>query len=445
MGEARGLKERHIASQGVAWATRLGEPRTYRDLSAMRRIRAVTFSLLLTGGLLPPVVGIPMNLIAAVVAAPLVVYEIIRILPIVHPVVIISAWLFTPLILAGLIGQPPTGQYGTEKFENLWSSTLLSAVGAVLIRDRPGLLTFGKVWVGIGSFLAIYALIFGTQDQGRAEGFGSNPIWLSRALATAVIFAVWLLWRRSLRILPGSLALGILVMGVFATGSRGPTLGMLVGLAAFSLLVAKNWRLLMGGYLFALVALVWVVPTIWVGIVNVRAIGFLYEQDASRSAMWARTLDVIAQNPGGVGYGRWNAETAPWLPFRYPHNMFLEVAEEAGWIVIAVLVLVVFYVIARVLLSATTDPTCAVMFSAIIAETVGVNLSGDVNARTFFGMLCLGYAVLRMPHAQGVGVGNSVASPPAESHVQSRTSSESVRLRASSVDTPSLEMGISDA
>ena len=243
----------------------------------MRRLRAVIFGVLLTGSLFPSVAGVPLNAAAAIVAAPLIAFEFIRTLPRLHPVLVITVAMFAPLLLARGWQDAPGGPYGDEKFAALWSSTLLCAAGAALIRDRAGLLTFARVWVGIGAVLAVMTMFTGAgpDDNERATGFGSNPIWLGRAIATAAVFAGWLLWRRYLPRLVGVALIALLVTGVVLTGSRGPTLGMLVGLSVLLVLAAKRplrWAI---GAAAAGAALLWLAPVLWPGLARVRALGFL--------------------------------------------------------------------------------------------------------------------------------------------------------------------------
>lgn len=371
--------------------------RVERGEVTMRRVRAFTLGFLLTGSLFPDVGGLALNAIASVVAAPLILFEFLRFLPRVHPVLLITTWVFAPLILAGLVWAQPAGAYGTMKFSMLWSSTLLCSAGAALIRDHQHLLTFARVWIGIGGILAIATLAFGVASQDRATGFGSNPIWLGRAMATAAIIALWLAASGKMR---RTIAVGlvpILILGVLLTGSRGPTIGLISGAAILVIFAAEKRVLKIVGYGIAAAGLAAVLLSIpWLR--QTRALGFLTGTgDEARSSMWDATLRVIADNPGGVGIGQWRLHAGLWFTRNYPHNLPLEVLAETGWVVGALLILTILSVIFRLAVRSRMNGTARLMLAVLTTELIAVCLSGDINARTFFAMLALGYAVVGIP------------------------------------------------
>ena len=80
-------------------------------------------------------------------------------------------------------------------------------------------------------------------------------------------------------------------------------------------------------------------------------------------------------------------------PSRYPHNLWLEVLCEAGWAAGGMLIAIVVRVAWRLVRASRTEPAAVLLLSLAAFEVVCVSVSGDLNARTFFFVLTLGYAV----------------------------------------------------
>lgn len=374
-------------------------------------IRAFALTLALMGSLLPPIGGVSMAAFGILVALLLMAVDLVRYLPVVHPVVFYCLGLFSLLSISVIWTDPPN-EYGRGKLLSLLTSTLFTALLAVLIHRKQDLDTLANVWPLLVLPIAIAAVL--SFEGGRATAFGSNPIWVARALATGVMFILWQLWYSTApfisakSITRAGMAL-LLIVGILLTGSRGPLLGLLVG-AAFLITfsnVQKTWRLLVLSYL-VIAALAVLVGS---GIVSSSRI---FSSDGSgRGELLATSFDVIAHFPGGVGIGNigeyWESHQ------NYPHNIFVEVTAEHGWIVGIIFAGFVLNTLIRVLRHSVREKYVMIVGASLLIEFVNVNVSGDLNARTFYLFLMLSLWVLFLEkkerkHAIGVHQ-NQLSSP----------------------------------
>lgn len=354
----------------------------------MRLVRGVVIVLLLTGGLFPTLGPLPLNLLAAVIAIPLVIHEFARTLPVVHPLIPFVVILFGTFAISVLITSP-SNDYGIEKATTFFTLTLLGALAASLVRDTQGLQTTGTVWIIASVGLAIPTLVNYTGIT-RATVFDANPIWLSRAIGLGVIFAFWFWWNKKLHPLIAGATISMLLLGMLATGSRGPLLGVVVGVLVLAVVghrfAARRFVAIVAvgaGCLWALQAL-----PVFAG--NRILYGDNSEgSDQLRGTFWQLSLDVIRDHPLGVGFGNWASFALPPAQFTYPHNLFIEVFAESGIIIGTIFVLLVVGVGIALTRSATKNPGANLVLALLAAETIAVSVSGDLNARTFFFMLAM--------------------------------------------------------
>ncbi|WP_102194366.1 O-antigen ligase family protein [Microbacterium aurantiacum] len=359
-------------------------------LSKFGRVtRSLILVGMLVGNLFPTVGGIGIALISTVLAAPVVVYELIRWLPRFHPVVLFVVPLFAIIAVHAWV-VAPTSLYGQDKFEKWITATLISAVAACLIRDKAALLTFTRAW--LCAALILSALSIAGFQGGRAETFDSNPIWLGRAISFAIIAIIWMMWQRHIRLVWAIPSVLILAVGLITTGSRGPLLSVAAAAIVMALFsgrrrIAKVLAISGAGGLayWAVAELPFFAESRFKSLLSE---GF---SDQAREMFWRITLPVIEEYPGGVGFGNWAAHAHAPAQFFYPHNIFLEIFGEFGIIVGVIFVVVVLAVLLGLIRRSGKDPVALVVLALFVGELVSVNVSGDLNARTFFFMLTLGF------------------------------------------------------
>lgn len=367
-----------------------------------RRLRAIVLVLVIIGSLFPSIAGVQPVLVSSVAALALIAFEILRHSPTIFKLILFIAILTAVLVLSGLYN-PPTSDYGIEKFQRIYTLTLLTMMSVTLIRDRAGFETFLRIWVAASVILSGVAIFGGVSANGRAVGFNdvSNPIWQARAIGAAAVIAFWLMWERGWRlrfVLPLTV---FLLVGMFATGSRGPLAATAVGVLVLALCATKHRRRRTFAMLAAsavTLALITLIPQFASSRIAEFVSGNADNVDAgARYAMWGKTLDVIANNPSGVGFGNWGSVTNFAPPYYWPHNVFLELFAEAGWISGAVFVALVLFVLIRLVRRSRQSAYAVVSLALLVSEIVNSSVSGDLSSRTLFAFLAIGFFVSTWP------------------------------------------------
>ena len=296
------------------------------------------------------------------------------------------AWMVLLVVsfIPGLIGGHPTS-YTTNKISVGIPLMLLSmAAGLILLsslRDR-------RIWiVGLavfGCLMAVLTQVFPsveTVDSLALEG--GNTIGLGRATGAAAVALFMLALTSSRRRLLYSVTfLGVSAFMILA-GSRGPVLSLLVAvLIAVSVSPgrSRSVRLLLASLALGLGA--------FLAFSNdLVASRLLTVQDTSAEArrrLWDASIDIIMHNPAGIGWGQLYNHLPPSAVlqsvgvYQYPHNVYLEVTVEGGWIAGLVLVLLIgrSAILQRRM---TAQPLESVMLALFIFFAVNAMVSGDVG------------------------------------------------------------------
>lgn len=362
-----------------------------RPLTKFGRIsRSIILVALLIGSLFPSIGGIGLTTIASPLALLVVIYELGRWIPKIHPVVLVPIFFAALALHAQMF--PPLTEYGAGKYSTWFTATLLTAVAASMLRDERALYTFARTWLIATGLLALITIA--GFAGGRAEGFDSNPIWLARAMATGIVMALFLAMQKDIRTWMFLGISAVLVAGIFATGSRGPILA--VGVGAIALVVfTKHHRIRrIAGIAIGAGAAYWAVTSLPF-FASSRIVTLLEDGDTdlSRNIFWSVTPPLIREYPEGVGIGNWSLLAGAPRQFMYPHNLFLEVFAELGVIFGLGLIVIVVTILIRLLMRSRETPIAILVFAILVAEIAQVSVSGDLNARTFWFLLVLGFLV----------------------------------------------------
>lgn len=360
-----------------------------RPLTKFGRVsRSIILVALIIGGLFPEVGGIGVAAIASPLALVVVIYEIGRWIPKIHPVLLVPA--FFGILALHAMAHPPATEYGATKHSMWFTSTLLTALAASLLRDERAVITFARTWLIASGLLAVVTIAgFG---GGRGDGFDSNPIWLARAMATAIVIALFLVMQKHLKAWIFLLAAALLTVGILATGSRGPTLAVALGAIALVIFTRRHRiRRIVGIAIGAGIAY-WAVTKLPF-FAESRIATMLSEgnTDPYRPIFWAVTPPMIAEHPEGVGIGNWLIFAGAPSQFTYPHSLFLEVFAEFGVLIGVGLVVVVLAILVALLVRSKEMPVAILIFALLVVEIAQVSVSGDLNARTFWFLLTLGF------------------------------------------------------
>lgn len=312
---------------------------------------------------------------------------------------VVSRALLLVVAIGGVVAlsafmNPPGLGYGQEKWESFRVTTVLTMAGAVAM-FKPRVLSALAFWIVIvGLLLAVQAGLGPTSTGGRAQVDDANPVWLARAIAASVVALVWFgasrrwRWWRVIVLVP------ILVAGLLATGSRGPAIAALAG--SLAVLLAPTDR--RSGRVVGVVGigvLAAVLAPLIPAVANSRMGRFIAQGDPgeeARSQLWRTSLRAIPDHPFGAGLGEWSAVTNS--SFRYPHNIFLEVFVEQGWLAGMLLAFLVFALLRRLWRASGADDSLQLALALLVTETIHVSTSGDLNARTFFFVVVLSTALL---------------------------------------------------
>lgn len=360
-------------------------------------LRSLLLALLLFGSVLP--YGGTIQAVASGLIAPVVVYEVFRSLPALPRALKFIVPLFGLLALPGL-WVPINTAYGHQKFLDLMTLSLFTALAVVVIRDMRHLLAFAKMWVLLGVIVAAVILAGSTGEggiAGRAIGFGANPIGLARATGSALVVTFWFVTTHRLSSMHGAVLGLFLMLGLFATGSKGPMMAVVLAVAVIAVadpLYRLTRVLYSGAAVVGLYLLTLEVPALRESRLGLFLMAPGEVSDPIRSEAIHRSLLVISKAAGITGYGSWSSVTGM-RKMDYPHNIWLELAVEGGPVIGSVFALTVLVTILRLL---RRKMPAALLFAALIVfEAVSVSLSGDLRARTFFFFLTMGWVVIRWP------------------------------------------------
>jgi O-antigen ligase len=291
------------------------------------------------------------------------------------------------------------GPYASQKVLYLFTLTLLSALGPLFLLQTAAR---QELWVllqiGLAAVLAVGALL-SSHPQLAAEGVnrvflaGSNTE-ASGQLAGVVVLACFTFAlagrRRGLMLVLGVMA----AAAMFATGSRGPVLAVAIALAAVAVLAPASgvYRTVRVAAVGAICILSWYFVRGATGGGPGRIATTLLagsDQGTSsqtRLSLWHEAWAVIPSHFWGLGWGGL-ADLGPLTGggllgqpgLDWPHDIFLEVTAEAGWI--AGLALIVFMWCAlRRLRRLAASPYPAVLFAMAVFWLVDSAVSGDVNS-----------------------------------------------------------------
>lgn len=281
--------------------------------------------------------------------------------------------------------------YAREKVLLFYTSIFLAGMAPMFLiqtdRDLERLLSYMSA---IGLVLAIIGLsnaLVNSVAERRLSAFGGNPIWFARACGYA---AIWFFFR-GLDIARHRLLYSILfvisAVAVISSGSRGPTLFLLASITVVvALHYAKRpdfWRVL-GLWLIFLILLAGIsVPLFlpWFSATLERFAGlFSAEPDgATRERLDAFEVAFrhIPSNPLGMGYGAF----AELSRSKYPHNLFLEVFVELGWLTGAYLMILMALVVHRAFrISSEGGTPQKALLAAVVFSFLNAMVSGDLTS-----------------------------------------------------------------
>ncbi|MCA2213272.1 O-antigen ligase family protein [Jidongwangia harbinensis] len=290
-----------------------------------------------------------------------------------------------------------------EKAFNLGTVTLLCAVMPCLVY---GGLQAQRWLLGISLALAFVMAVATTlfpdrmaqEIFGRLNLDGQTAIGTARVLGASVVIAAlialgggkyrWIWWA----------AAAVGTAFTLAVGSRGPMISVLFSVA-FAVVLARRFKgrrvsasaQLIGGFL-ALGAFVTVSPTAASDRIRLFLLGD--QEDVAREYLFDVALREIPKSPFGVGWGGFQVPRSFWGvdggTSVYPHNIFLEIAVEGGWLAAIAFVVFAFYALVGFIRNSVSLESAALLGLGIYWFSVA-QTSSDVNGnRMTWVMLVVG-------------------------------------------------------
>lgn len=254
----------------------------------------------------------------------------------------------------GLHWPADLGGYPAQKELRLFSLTALAALAPlVLLQDDDERQLFLYTVGVLGAAMAIFAVVEVAAGGrfSRISAFNTNPILLARASGFTALLLCTLFWLGRIRLWIFLPAVAVALLGLLASGSRGPLAALLVTaaiVAAFCVLRAESRPRVLGSLAGGSVALAAAVfymaqARISAGRRLLRLFsGEWGDTELSRWSIWRETAQVITESPLGVGWG-WLGERVQvyhkGVLLQHPHNIILEITAEAGWLAAAVFII----------------------------------------------------------------------------------------------------------
>lgn len=259
-----------------------------------------------------------------------------------------AALIQIPIILLGAtIFWSPEPGYGLDKFTTLVVSGNIAFVLLNTVVERYGPDELARILLGYLTVLLtatiVYKLAFGFFDR-RVSFLMNGSIVFGRLMSIAAVLAMFVFrgWGKVFFI-------GLFVLAVVWTESKGPVLAVLVALVSaqiFNFSPKKRYVLVAGIIVFLGVSLYSLIK-LGVGFVDIGRLGVLLDlatgnlgldsmvygnrtSIGSRWNFWIETVKLIYDKPLGVGLGGWADSFPHFSPIRYPHNLFLELWAEGG-------------------------------------------------------------------------------------------------------------------
>lgn len=312
----------------------------------------------------------------------------------------ISTWICVPvgawLLLLFPAAHYVPGDYPTEKFTALVTLTFICVVAPFqVLQTRSQRVAFLIALALVGVLSGAFTFSQGSDavtDAGLSPDVllleGANTISTARILGTgALILIAAALTVRGTHLLHRTawLTLGVgLVVFMFATGSRGPFSAMVLALAALIVFVPVMREARFRSIVllsFGSIAAYWWASSQQI-VASDRAFAWLTgERDAStltRINLWKSAADYASVSPLGAGWGGFAHIAKAPSTLKYPHNLFLELYVEAGWIIATILAALVLVSMWKLLRQAL-DPISAVLFVLATFAFINAMVSGDIN------------------------------------------------------------------
>jgi len=310
--------------------------------------------------------------------------------------------LFFFILIAPVLLWTEWTPYALDKTTRFWTLTLLAfftpAILFKSVSDVNRVVTYVFYLMLVVCAQALYILIAQNSHLSRLYTESANTIQLGKAAGLSLLYVLVLLLRRKIRFPLAVASCVCLIIVLLSSGARGPLTATII--ATFILIYLSPLRLSNKSKIaFGVVVIAGIV--VWIGasntiLDNLPTYSSLRLQNYMAGNIdlsgWVRleaykdTLDLILKRPLGVGLGNWPDFILIQVPryaetLRYPHNIFLEIFLEAGWLPGTYFCVLVIIALIRARRSARAIGNQSLMplYISLVFFLICALFSGDVN------------------------------------------------------------------
>lgn len=272
--------------------------------------------------------------------------------------------------------------------------TLLIVVASVYLVGTPARRRLWLVYLGAAGVLTACLLAILPSDPtywGRSVFEGSNSIATGRMAGVAVVLL------STIAQFPGHPGLRLLTAGgavasaiaMLDTGSRGPLLGVIAALVVVALRIGSEGRFARIAWLTVVFGGGWIFLSKSSSAGSARIEESLVGETSStgtRDPLWGAAIRYLTHVPeaiGGTGWGGFGSVLRPGeMPDagvrQYPHDVFLEVFIEGGWLTGCAITAFLVATIVRTY-RIGRDRSSVALQAIVVFTLVNACVSGDVN------------------------------------------------------------------
>lgn len=294
-------------------------------------------------------------------------------------------------VLVGALVAP--SQYGGIKaLTFMTAGLLLYAAGRFLLR-KALVSTYLHILLVSSFYVVLASLVWGNWVGFRLEaGAGTNYLGVGRAAGTAAALSFVLAGERRSPICRAFLRLAffVAVVAMLAAAARGPFVAFICAMAIFWSARRQRFSLkIIGGLVAALLIIAVVLSPVGAPLMGrLRVLDSPLEDPSigTRLRYYSTALSVIVTDPLGIGTGQFPSLVGT-SGRGYPHNIFLEVAVENGWVgLVALAALVGVSLVAAIrMIRGNVAPAVGVL---IVMALVNALFSGDLNDQRLLWSVC---------------------------------------------------------
>ncbi|MFZ1363243.1 MAG: O-antigen ligase family protein [Candidatus Nanopelagicales bacterium] len=279
--------------------------------------------------------------------------------------------------------------YGIEKMQTFLIFIILVFCCSSLQYPLIAIRTYLAILCCLSLVATVSVLAFGIESlSGRVSLDGTNPVGLARLTGLISVVAVTLLLTRRENKLPTSFLLGISavlgVLGIIATGSRGPLLAFALALICVGVVAIGGKRVNSVALLAVVIATVTI--TAFLSQIGFGQISRIFDEDDSgRFLLFSSAADLAGEVPTGLGWGgfseyawQWSSEVGGRL---YPHNLVLEFWVEGGLVALVCIVGLLTFTLVQAIRLQVSDEfgyTGAALLAIYVYSLVNAQFSSDI-------------------------------------------------------------------